>query len=233
MKQIKVIGILGGMGPAATAELYSRLIRLCQVRYNSVQDKDYPKIMIYSLAPSGSDESGVANEEVLESEFIDGIHRLAVSGCEFVILPCNTAHYFLTKLKQHIAVPILSMTDETIKQVQRSGVKLVGILASEDAYRKEVYLKKLRDLGINVVLPTEVEKKKITRVILHVMSGKQDSSDKKILLTIIKRMKEKGAKGVIIGCTELPLVIKSKECPIKAFDTVDILAEATLKEAYK
>lgn len=232
MKQIRMIGILGGMGPEATAEFYKRILKLCQIEHGAVQDKDYPQVAIYSMAPKGSDESGIANRKLLLTEFIDGIIRLTVSGCDFVVLPCNTAHTFLDELKTHVKIPLISMTEKTVERIKRSGVRTIGLLSSEDSYKEEVYAAALKKAGIKLIVPSEKEKKRVTDVILHAMGGKIVKEDKNVLISAIRKMKVEGAEAVIIGCTELSLVLKAEESPIKAYDTLDILAEETLKEAY-
>ncbi len=233
MEQIKTIGILGGMGPEATAEFYKRILKQCQVEHNAVQDKDYPQIVIYSMAPKGSDESGIANRKLLLTEFIDGIIRLTVSGCDFVVLPCNTAHTFLQELRKHIKIPVISMTDKTVEAVARTGgVKTVGLLASEDSYHEEVYAKALKKVGVRLVEPSATDKERITQIILHVMGGRIDKKDKEALISIIRKMEAAGAEAVILGCTELPLVLKAGDSPVKVYDTLDILTETALKEAY-
>ncbi len=232
LKQIKTIGILGGMGPEASAELYRRILKLCQVSHRAVQDGDYPRIMIFSMAPKGSDETGIKNRDVLLTEFIDGIIRLTVSGCDFAVLPCNTAHTFISELKKHVKIPIISMTEKAVQKAAKLKMHRIGLLSSEDSYQEGVYEAQLKQHGITLIKPEIDDRKRITQIILHVMGGKIKKGDKKVLISIINKLKKKSAEGVIIGCTELPLVIKKEESPIKAIDTLDVLAEAAIEEAY-
>ncbi|MGD0729184.1 MAG: amino acid racemase [Candidatus Micrarchaeaceae archaeon] len=231
---MKTIGILGGMGPAATVELLNRIIFLCQRKYKAVQDSEYPQIAIYSMAPKGSDETGIKNEKLLQKEFIIGSNKLSKVGCDFVILPCNTAHYFMAKIKKQTRIPVLSMTDETVSIVKKSKLKKVGLLASQSSYDHNIYGDILASKGIKLILPNNGERRNITNIILRIMAGNLDKKDKTTLKEIIKQMeKREQIQAIIIGCTELSIILKVNECPIKAFDSLDILAENAVIKAYK
>jgi aspartate racemase len=230
---MKTIGILGGMGPSATAGLYQRILRLCQIQHGAVQDKDYPGIIIYSMSLKGSDESGIADRNTLLNELIAGVVRLTAAGCDFIVLPSNTAHIFISELKEHSVVPIISMIDKTVQMVAMNSVRCIGLLASEDSYHYEIYVNALAKNGIKLVIPSEIEQKGITRIILHVMGGEvHNNVDWDTLYSIIKHMEQMGAEAVIIGCTELSLVISAKEYPLKVYDSLDLLAKAAVEMAY-
>lgn len=121
-----------------------------------------------------------------------------------------------------------------------SGIVLIHEIFGLDNHIKDVterlaregYAAALKKAGIKLIAPSEKEKKRVTDVILHAMGGKIVKEDKNVLISAIRKMKVEGAEAVIIGCTELSLVLKAEESPIKAYDTLDILAEETLKEAY-
>jgi aspartate racemase len=231
---MKTIGILGGMGPVATGEFFNRIMSLCQKWHGAVQDGDYPPISVYSMSLQGSNESGIKNEKVLEREFLEGIEELGMTKCDFVTIPCNTAHHFIAQMKKKTRVPIISITDETVARVEKEKMKRIGLLASESTYIHKVYGKPFASHHIEVVEPTDEEKRILTRMVLHVMGGKLSSRDKADMKTIVSRMKrEDKIQAVVVGCTELSLVLKTDEYPTRAFDALDVLAEAAVTEAYK
>ncbi len=231
---MKTIGILGGMGPVATGEFFNRIMALCQRIHGAVQDGDYPPISMYSMSLKGSDESGIKNEKVLEQEFVSGIKELGMTKADFVTIPCNTAHHFIATLKKEVRIPIVSITDETVARVEAAKLKRIGLLASESTYIKKVYGRPFAAKRIEVVEPLDTEKKMLTRMVLHVMGGTLTDRDKSDMKAIVRRMKhDSKIQAVVVGCTELSLVLKAKEYPVKAFDALDVLAEAAVARAYK
>src|SRR3989338_2596440 len=127
---MKIIGILGGTGPVATENLYRRIIEICQKKYNAVQDSDYPPILLVSFPLSGTNETGISDESLAFLDFKYSIDKLIKGGSEFIIIPCNTVHHLLERLRKDINVPILSMTEAITKEVLKAKAKNVGILSS-------------------------------------------------------------------------------------------------------
>lgn len=223
---MKTIGILGGMGPAATAELYNRIIFYCQKNYKAIQDEDYPPIVLYSLPLKGTDETGITDQDLVFKEFSREIKKLEMHGADFIIIPCNTLHTFNEKIRKESKIPVLSIIEETLDEVKRSEIKSLGLLASETTYRDKLYTAHLD----NLVIPSNEEQKQISKVILHVMGGSNTESDKKVLLKIINNMK---VEGVILGCTELSLVLKQNDTKVKILDSLHILAWSAVDRSRK
>lgn len=221
MLQDKIIGILGGMGPQATSEFYSKLIKICQ-KNGAVQDTDYPQIVMNSLPLEGFDETGIVDEILVLNQLKKGIDTLVKAGSDFIVIPCNTVHYFIEDMRKHSPIPILSILEETAKQV--NSTEHIGLLASETTLKMKLYQKVLDDKNIKFVVPTKFESEKITNAILLVMAGKTNG---KTVLNLIEKMKNGGADKIIIGCTELPLLLENKKIP-GVLNTIDILADATI-----
>ena len=225
----KTIGILGGMGPEASAEVYMKIINFCQKKYGAREDKDYPRIVINSIpAPPMIDNLEV--EKDLLKALIDGVKNLEISGADFIIISCNTAHYFLDKLKKQISIPILSIIEETVKRVRKKKLKQIGLLATTTAVK--LYEKELNRFGINIVTPDEKYQNDIVEIIKRIVAGEKLRKDKIKLKKIIYCLKRNGAKGIILGCTDLPIIVKKNNFDIEIFDTTKILAEAAVDRAY-
>lgn len=228
---MKTIGILGGMGPVATAEFYKRIILYCQKKYKAVQDKDYPPIVMYSLPLQESNETGFANEELIFKEFIQETIKLETHGADFIVIPCNTLHQFTKELRKNTGIPVISIIEETTKEVSSEKMKKVGLLASESTHEHKIFEAALNPFKINVISPKKSEQKLVTKVILNVMGGNHSQQDKKVLLKLIENMKVKGAEAIILGCTELPVCINQNDTKIKIFDTLEILAERAVEKS--
>lgn len=220
---MKTIGILGGMGPGATANFYQKIIDICQEKHNAIQDTDYPKMVIYSLHLEGFDESGIIDNELVLKQLKEGINILNNSNCDFIVIPCNTVHLFINELREYSKVPILSIIEETVKLL-KSETSVVGLLGSETTMQSNLYQPFLKDSNIGSVELNFEDQKVITSLILDVMQGNIETQNKAKVLEIIKKMEQVDA--VILACTELPLAINKSDK--KIYDTLQILAEAAV-----
>jgi len=231
---MRTIGVLGGMGPVATVEFLRRLLVRCEELYGAVQDGEYPPILTYSMSLTGSDESGIGNARVLEQEFVDGITKLSRGGCDFVVIPCNTAHHFVDRLRGAATVPILSIIDLAVAKLEECGAKTVGVLASESTYRHAVYERPLAANGMTAVVPTPPERKALIGIVRDIMGGQRTVHDREAMRRIAQRMAdEDGVDTILVGCTELSVVRPASQYPVRAVDAMDVLAEAAVSVAYE
>ena len=140
----KTIGVLGGMGPEASSNLYSKIIKYAQHEYGAVQDFDYPPIIIYSLPLFGFDETGIVDETLVKKQLIEGVKKLESAGSDLIIIACNTVHSYFKEMQSAINVPIFNIIEETKKRVVEFGYKKVGLFASESTNKLELYRQQLR-----------------------------------------------------------------------------------------
>ena len=221
----KTIGILGGMGPEATADLYLRIIRSYQKERNAVKDSEFPEIIVLSL-PLPDVVETVEDEETARTMLIDGVKRLERSGSDFVAIPCNTVAYFMADMKSAVSIPILDILQETACIVRKSELEKVGLLGTEQTIKSKIYENALGDVDI-LTLPPE-KQKEVTRIILTILSGRKLEEDKARLIDFVGRLKALGAESVILGCTELPLILRGF---FGTLDTLEILANAVVRKA--
>ncbi|MDO8481145.1 MAG: amino acid racemase [Nanoarchaeota archaeon] len=229
MNPYKTIGVLGGNGPAASAELYRRMVRHCQ-KLGAVQDTEFPPIVMYSLPLEGFDETGVIDEALVFKQLSFGLQTLRKAGCDFAVIPCNTLHMLLGQLYPAITLPVLSIIEKTVDRVAKSGVKSVALLGSETTLASGMYQHTLLTHGISCACPTASERTAITRLILEVMGGKLSKSGKDAVVSALRRLAQ-NADAVILGCTELPLVISQSDVSVPLFDSLQILAETAVESA--
>ena len=219
---MKAIGILGGMGPEATVELYLRLVQAFQAR-GAVYDKDFPSIYIYNLP---SPDVAEKENDILKL-LIDSLRKLQKMGSEIIAVPCNTVTCIIDK---NVNIPgFVSIVKETVRKVKECEYKKVGLLCTKLTLKTGVYQSLLRNEGIDFVLPTKSEREEITNIILNILAGKKLPTDKLILEKIAIRMIKEGADAIVLGCTELPLLFKNSS--IRTIDTIQILAEAIVRES--
>lgn len=206
------------MGPEATAEFYLRIIRIFQKGYGFVNDYDYPDIYIYNL-PLPEIIREVDKKAVLDS-LQKGIDKLERIGSEFIVCPCNSANTLFPALS--LKLPYLNIFDVTCSNIDS---KKTGILGTSQTIRSCEFQKRL----LSYEVPTFQQQEKITEIITNILSGKKLKSDKEILKDIIRIFAEKGCDSVILGCTELPLILKQSDVKINVYDTISLLAKATVE----
>jgi len=228
--QKKIIGVLGGMGPESTAIFYQELIKQCQKQYGAQYDQDYPEIFIYNL-PIPDIVEGLKKPDETLAMLIQGAKKINSIGVDFMVMPCNTAHYFYPSMSKSISIPFICIFLATAKKIKSAGYKKIGLLATETTIEYKSYEKDFEKNGIDLLFPTNEEQKKLTEIILNILAGKKLDKDRESLKNIIENLKQKGAEAVVLACTDLPILLNKEDVGIKVFDTVETLAEATIEYA--
>jgi aspartate racemase len=227
----KTIGILGGMGPKATADLFNKIIDMTPAE----RDQDHIHIIIDNnpKIPDRTDYILGHGQNPITA-LTEGAMKLKMSGADFIIIPCNTAHYFYDELIETVDVPIINMIDEVGRYILgKYGKCKVGLLATTGTYKGRVYEKYLNPLGIDIIVPKDEIKNKILDLIYKIKAGRKEFETEE-LYNILSEFKEKGINTVILGCTELPLVFNSNLYEFKDFNFIsstDILANKAVKIA--
>lgn len=232
MKNIKkkIIGILGGMGPESTAIFYHAIIRECQEQYGAQYDEDYPEIFIYNL-PIPNIIEGLKHSDATLNMLVNGAKKIDSIGVDFMVMPCNTAHYFYPSMAEYISIPFVCIFLATAKKIKSFGFKKVGFLATETTINYKSFDHDFEKNGIELIFPTETEQNALTNIILNILAGRKLNEDKEKLKEISNTMKKNGAEAVVLACTDLPILFKQDDIDIKIFDTVEILAQTTIEYA--
>lgn len=217
----KTIGILGGMGPETTANFYKRIVEICQRDFEAKYDSDYPPIFIYSLPLPDIVEKEGSEEEVIAA-VEDGLQKLEIAGCEVIVVPCNTVFAYIEQLQE-----ILNIVKLTAEFIVRRRLKRVGLLATRNTIKNRLYENALG--GIEIINLPDAWQAEIDEIILRILSGEKSPADKKALLDFARALSNKGAEAVILGCTDLPLLINQVDTGIPLIDTLQVLAEAAVK----
>lgn len=227
----KTIGILGGMGPKATADLFNMIIDLTPAE----KDQDHLHIIIDNN-PKIPDRTSyiLGHGDNPIAALTEGASNLKKCGADFIIMPCNTAHYFYDSLIEKVDIPIINMIEEVGKFIVRQyGKSKIGLLATTGTYKGRVYEKYLNPLGIEVIVPSDKIKNLTLDLIYKVKAGRKEFTNDE-LNNVLNEFKEKGINKVILGCTELPLVFNSRADEFEDFiflSSTDILARKAIKIA--
>lgn len=229
---MKTLGILGGMGPMASAHFLQQILYGCQQNHSAIQDTDYPHIILNSIQLQGFDESGVVEQAMVEEQLKEAILELNRAGVEGIVIPCNTVHFFYSSLVQVSACPIFNLIEETCAEVQKQGYKRVGLLASESNLKSRLYQNALKESGVIAIEPDTKCYPSIGGIIQAVMGNRQGRHESQLLNDLIQPLKAQGAEAVILGCTELPLAIQKSFAPLPIIDSLEVLTKISLRFAY-
>jgi aspartate racemase len=226
--QSQVIGILGGMGPAATADFYTKLVSRTRAR----RDQDHPRTVIWS-DPTIPDRTQalLGHGEDPTPSMLHGLRHLEDAGATLITVPCNTAHAFVPALQARTSVPILHMIEETVKLLSDRGIRVAGLLATTGTCRMGLYQGFAKERGLEVLIPNTAAQENVMDAILKIKGGNGSSDIGGSLVEAAARLKAQGAQAVIAGCTEIPLVLSQEMLPIPLIDPTGVLADAALRKA--
>lgn len=230
-KNNKTIAIIGGMGPQASAKFLEVFIDVCAKEFNAKSDSDFPEVILNSV----SVPNFVSNEKNLELTLKilrKRVKKLEAFNPAFFSITCNTAHLFVVELQKETNVPFVSIIEEVSKKVSSVNIEKIGLLGSPITINSCLYQSALKQRKIDVILPSQKEVKTIEKVIANVLSGKILNSDRRIIINVAISLKKKGAEGIILGCTELPLIFP-KNFSIPIFDSIEILANSLAQKAFE
>lgn len=226
----KIIGIIGGMGPEATADLYFKIIKATPVK----RDQDHPRVIIYSNSKVPDRTAAILGAGPSPmSELIRAGKRLEEAGADFIIIPCNTAHYFIDQLQQELRVPILHMIKLSAAKAKKSypHVRKVGLLATDGTVKSGLYKAAFAETGIETIEPTPEGQMDVMRAIYQCIKAGNLIDGGVLLRGVANGLIASGAELIICGCTEVSLVIKKGDLSMPVLDPLQDLAEAAVAEA--
>ena len=227
--QKKMIGILGGMGPEASAYFYRLLLEIAQEKYHAVQDTDYPPVVIYNLPLTGFDETGIRDERAVRAQLIEGVKKLESFGAQYIVIACNTVHQFHADMQAAVSVPILNIVEESVTEAVRRGFRRVLLLTSESTNKSGLYRNACKIAGIEATSVSPEDQRTLNGIILRVMAGTQGQADIRAVDDIVKRL-EGPADAVLLGCTELPLAVREGDIDIPVLNSNRIILESVLSK---
>ena len=229
---MKRIGILGGMGPVASAYLYTLLLKKAHYKYDAKYDTDFPQIVINSISLSDFDQKGYINKKTIIKELYLGLRLLERSKVDFIAIDCNTVHIFYSIFREKLNTPILNIIDLTKKEIVERSCKKVGVLGSSTTKSFALLTSKLDIANIGYLETTPKEQVDLDSIIYDVMSQSITNDTYKKMIRILERMTNSGAESVVLGCTELSLLYDKLFGMFPLMDSSEILAEEILKLAY-
>jgi len=228
---MKTIGLLGGVTWHSTVEYYRLINAGVQTRLGGSHSA---QCVLYSVEFAEVERlQHEGNWDVL-SEFVAGIaRRIEQAGADFLVICANTIHRAAEAVEAATSIPLLHIADATAAEVRRQGLRTVGLLGTRFTMEQDFYRRRLEQKHhLEVLIPGEEERKKVHDVIYNELGrGIITDASRSAYQSIIRNLQERGAQGVILGCTEIPLLIRQADCPLPVFDTTAIHAAAAVQWA--
>jgi len=226
---MKTVGIIGGLGPETTSEFYLDLVFSCAKKDKTAR----PAIVIASVPlPYQIEEDLILRSEDME-RYIPYLtveaQRLEKAGVDFIVMPCNSLHVFIQKIRYSVKIPVLSIVEETVKFLKQEKMNKVGIVSTSATIKNKLYENAFAEHGIEYVAPNELQQARMGKFILNLVVGQQKNRDREELISIINDFGDKDLDCVILACTDLQLLIPQHSI-LKIFDTMKIFADATVQE---
>ncbi len=229
---MKTVGILGGMGPMVTVDLFQKIIQ----NTSALSDQNHLPIIIYNNPKNPHRGNAILDNG--ESPLPEMIHTAKVlenSGVDFIVLPCNTAHYWISKIQDELRIPIYNMIELTAEFIKEKHPELrdnILLLATKGTYAVGLYQNAFKNNGITIQVPSLQEQEVIDSAILEVKAGKiENNKYLHILDQILHRYQLTQISTVIGGCTEIPLLFPYLKSDVVKIDPTLILAKFIVKHS--
>ena len=231
MEYPKTIGILGGMGPAATVDFFGKIVAAAQVGC----DQDHPRIII-DCNPKIPDRTTaiLKNGTAPLPEMLQSLRRLENSRVDLITIPCVTAHFFHARLQEQTSIPILHIVRETIRHLAAHypQVRTVGAIATSGTLQSGLIANICAEYGIELLIPeASIQTDKVMAAIYRIKAEGASEASASLVREAAGTLIGQGAQAIIAGCTEIPLVLRDGDIAVPVLDPISILAERALAEA--
>lgn len=229
---MKTIGLIGGTGWVSTLEYY-RLIN--EETNKRLGGHNAARCIIYSFNYADINECNLREDHAGVYKFVlDAAVKLKNASADCIVICANTMHQYVDELNKEIKLPIIHIADAAAAEIKKQGLLTIGLLGTKFTMELDFYTKRLSTAGINSLIPEKPERLFIHNTIMdELLKEILKPESKKRFLEIINDLEQKGAQGIVLGCTEIPLLIKQEDSQLPIFNTLKIHAKAAVDFALK
>ena len=230
---MKIIGLIGGMSWESTLEYYRIINQTVKEKLGGFHSG---KIMMYSVDFHEIEKlQHLGDWEAATNFMCDAAQRLEKAGADFVVICTNTMHLMAEEVQKSIQIPLLHIVDVTAAAIKAHTHKKVGLLGTKFTMEQDFYKARLKDKHqIEVVIPNEQDRQRVHDILYNELClGEIKDLSRGVFHQIIEDLIKQGAEGIILGCTEIPLIINQREFEIPLYDTTEIHARAAVEYALK
>lgn len=228
---MKKIGILGGVGPQATAFIYQSIIKQATENHSAINNDDYPYVVVASVPVPDfiSDKTNILEAKEM---LVDAAKGLVESGCDILCIGSNTVHILLKDIKTEVKTPFLSMVGLVALECKNRGVKKVALLGTPVLIESGLYNMELQKYSIELIVPSSEQESVCDEVIRCIIGGKPIDSVKERYVAVLNTMFNAGAEVIILGCTELPMVLNYEALGSRVISSDEVLAKGIVDYYY-
>ena len=221
---LKTIGLIGGMSWESTVTYYKIINEVIKEKLGGLHSA---KCVLYSVDFQEIEECQANGNWEKSGEILgEAAYNLEKAGADFIVICTNTMHKVVNQIKEKISIPILHIAEMTAEKILEKGLKNIALLGTKYTMEQDFYKSKLIEKGINVIIPDKNDIETINEVIYDELClGTINFNSKKKFLEIVDKLRNKEAEGIILGCTEIGLLIKNEDTDVPLFDTAIIHAE--------
>lgn len=224
-KDTKILGVLGGLGPMATAYYLELMIKMT----DAATDQEHLQSIVMNF-PTVPDRTafilGRSQESPLEPMIALG-RQLKTMGAHVIATPCITAHYFHKELQEGIGLPMIHGIECIARQLSRAGITRVGLMATDGTVQSGIFQRQVEEYGMELILPdAEGQAAVMTLIYDQVKAGKEP--ELKLFESVKQQLRGKGAQVVVLGCTELSMLKKENPLGSGILDALEVLAQESL-----
>ncbi|GAQ17642.1 aspartate racemase [Oceanobacillus picturae] len=227
---MKTIGLIGGMSWESSAEYYRIINEEINKRLGGLHSA---KIILNSVDFEEIEHCQKSGEWERAGEILaDCASSLERAGADFILICTNTMHKVVKQIESRVKIPVLHIADATALAIQNAKIKKVGLLGTSYTMEQDFYKQRVEDNGIEVLIPEKAAREEVNTIIFNELChGKIESSSREYYKSVIVDMVEQGAEGIVLGCTEIGLLIKTEDAPVPVFDTTYIHAIKAVEKA--
>ncbi|HEX7356246.1 MAG TPA: amino acid racemase [Ignavibacteriaceae bacterium] len=224
---MKTIGLIGGTGWVSTLEYYRLINKGINVKLGG---HNSARCILYSVNYADINECNLRdNHEGVYQIVLNAAIKLNSAKVDFLVLCANTLHQYVDRLTAEVGLPIVHIADATANEIKKKGLNTIGLLGTKFTMEMDFYTRKLSEAEITSLVPEKPDRLFIHNAIMNELLKEQFKPEtKKRFLDIIHDLEQKGAQGIVLGCTEIPLLIKQTDTPLPVFNTLDIHADAVV-----
>ena len=229
-KNPRRVGILGGMGPAAAIDLQAKILAATP----AARDAEHVPIVVWNVPQVPDRVAAVLGEGPSPlPAMIEGARALEASGCEAIAVACNTAHHWAGELGASVRIPLLHIADATAAEVKALGLRRVGLLGTRFTMEQDFYRERLRGRhGIEVIVPPAEDREIVHRVIYDELClGRTLEESRSAYRRIMQGLVDAGAQGIVLACTEIPMLVGPEDATVPVFDTTAIHTRAAAERS--
>ena len=224
---MKTIGMIGGTGWPSTLEYYLIINQETNRRLGGLNSA---KIFLSSFNYAEIDALNKEDDHAgIYKLVLNAAQRLKISAVDFIILCANTLHQYVEALEAETGLKVVHIADATAKEITRKNISKIGLLGTRFTMEMDFYTKRLNGFGIESLVPEKTDRDFVHNAIMNELLKEEFKPEtKKKFLSIISELQEKGAGGIVLGCTEIPLLIKQQDTSLPVFNTLKIHAKAAV-----